>query len=122
MCQSTTERTVLRRPVPSDLDAVYRVHSDPKTNVYNPSGPDVDLHASEKRLAGWIEHWTDQGFGYWTVMIGEAVGGFAGLQRATWLDRPVLNLYYRFAPEFWGQGFAVEVARFAVETDRKSVV
>ena len=43
-----------------------------------------------------------------------AVIGFSGVRHETWQGRPVLNLYYRFAPEVWGRGIASSVARHAV--------
>jgi RimJ/RimL family protein N-acetyltransferase len=42
------------------------------------------------------------------------VVGFSGVRHETWLSRPVLNLYYRFAADSWGRGYASEVARHAV--------
>jgi RimJ/RimL family protein N-acetyltransferase len=107
----------------ADLDAVYRIHADPRTNKHNPAGPDPDREASRARLAEWIDHWDGHGFGYWTVEVAsteqrgsvpDAVVGFSGVRHETWLSRPVLNLYYRFAADSWGRGYASEVARHAV--------
>lgn len=111
-----TERLLLRRPVNTDLDAVYEMHSDPATNKFNPAGPDPDRAASRQRLQEWLDHWHQHGFGYWTVqpVEGEAIFGFCGVRQGSWLERPVLNLYYRFDPATWGRGFATEAARQAV--------
>jgi RimJ/RimL family protein N-acetyltransferase len=47
------------------------------------------------------------------------VVGFSGVRHQTWLGRPVLNLYYRYAPEVWGRGLAstvaAQVVRWAAE-------
>ena len=40
--------------------------------------------------------------------------GFAGLRHAVWADQPVLNLYNRLAPSWWGRGWATALARHAV--------
>ena len=105
----------LRRPVPDDLDDVFRIHGDPRTNRHNPAGPDRDLGASRARLGEWLEHWDRHGFGYWVVEDDDgAVVGFSGVRTAEWQGRPVLNLYYRFAPEVWGRGVASSVAAHAV--------
>ena len=40
----------VRSPRPDDLDDVFRIHGDPRTNVHNPAGPDADLGASRARL------------------------------------------------------------------------
>ncbi len=33
-------RLRLRRATPHDLEVVYAIHSDPRTNIHNPAGPD----------------------------------------------------------------------------------
>jgi [ribosomal protein S5]-alanine N-acetyltransferase len=105
----------VRRPTEGDLDDVFRIHGDPRTNVHNPAGPDADLAASRRRLAEWLAHWAEHGFGYWAVESDAGrVIGFSGVRTETWRGRPVLNLYYRFAPEVWGRGIASAVAAHAV--------
>ena len=105
----------VRPPRPDDLDDVFRIHGDPRTNLHNPAGPDRDRAASRARLAEWLAHWHEHGFGYWVVESDDgAVIGFCGVRTETWLGRPVLNLYYRFAPEVWGRGIASAVAAHAV--------
>ncbi|SDY50940.1 Protein N-acetyltransferase, RimJ/RimL family [Micromonospora pattaloongensis] len=119
IAEPRTARLVLRRPVPSDLDAVHEVHGDPATNRHNPSGP-TTLEGSRRLLAEWIAHWERHGFGYWTVRRAEdgAVLGFGGVRHKDLDGEPVLNLYYRFSPRAWGQGYAVELARAAVAFGR----
>ena len=110
--------TRLRPPSADDLDDVFRIHGDPRTNLHNPAGPDRDLDASGARLAEWLEHWDRHGFGYWVVEDDDgAVIGFSGVRHEIWQGRPVLNLYYRFAPEVWGRGLASSVAAHAVRCD-----
>jgi ribosomal-protein-alanine N-acetyltransferase len=114
--ECSTERLLLCRPVDDDLDAVFLLHSDPATYAHNPTTPDLDVAASRRRLHGWIDDWSDHGFGYWSVRStadGEVVG-FAGVRHSQWLAQPVLNLYYRFRPDTWGRGLATEAARHAV--------
>jgi len=107
----TTERLVLRRLRPTDLDAVFAIHADPRTNAFNPRGPDRTLDDARERLAGWIAHWDEHGFGYWAIERRDQPGviGVGGVQ----LRDGVLNLYYRFAVEAWGHGFATEMAEAA---------
>ncbi len=119
-----TARLILRRPREDDGSAMFAVHGDPATNLHNPAGPDLDLATSEETLRGWLRRWNDDGFGYWTVLLpgvlgaGEKIVGFGGVTRLAWREREALNLYYRLTPSAWGQGYAGELARTAVDLAR----
>jgi ribosomal-protein-alanine N-acetyltransferase len=67
-------------------------------------------------LAGWIADWDRDGIGYWMVApaCGEPAIGVAGVRRAEAVDA-TYNLYYRFRPDAWGNGFAREAGAAAIE-------
>ncbi|HEY4383111.1 MAG TPA: GNAT family N-acetyltransferase [Ktedonobacteraceae bacterium] len=111
-----TARLVLRHLQETDGSAFFAVDGDPATHRYTPTGPAPDLANSEQRLRGWLEHWKQEGYGYWAVILPqtEQVLGFGGVIHEVWRDRDVLNLYYRFTPSVWGQGYATELAQTAV--------
>jgi ribosomal-protein-alanine N-acetyltransferase len=110
------EPLVFRRPSSVDLCHVFSVHADPRTNVFNPAGPD-DEEASRARLAEWRDHWQRYGFGYEVIEDRTgAVLGMAGVRHERWLQLPVLNLYYRLTPEAWGRGIATAAGQRALET------
>ena len=114
--QVRTQRLLLRCVRAEDGSAMFAIHGDPKTNQYNPSGPDPNLAASEEYLQRWMQHWQDNGYGYWAVTLPETkdILGFGGVMRLHWRERDVLNLYYRFTPSVWGHGYATELAQTAV--------
>ena len=59
----------------------------------------------------------EAGHGYWAVRddCEAAVLGIGGILPKTIEGIPVFNLYYRFAPEAWGRGYAAETAIAAID-------
>ena len=115
-----TARLTLRRLQPTEGPAMFAVHGDPATNLYNPFGPHPDLATSEEMLGECLQHWEASGFGLWaaTRVQEEQIIGFGGVEHRIWREREVLNLYYRLTPSAWGQGYAIELAQTAVSLAR----
>lgn len=117
-----TDRLILRRPEGSDESAALDLHTDPRTNVHHPT-PHTVTRASSARIFHEIGlHWYRHGFGVWAVCSQDepqALIGFTGLSHRLVHARPALNLYYRYLPEVWGQGYAAEGAREAVRLAEK---
>lgn len=115
-----TERLTLRQPHEHDLELVHRIHADPETNVHNPHGPHPDRDTSARMLHACLERWAATGLDYFVVeqrSTGEPIG-FAGARLVDVDGEPVLELYYRFQPSAWGQGFATEAARAVIRSAR----
>jgi RimJ/RimL family protein N-acetyltransferase len=122
--RTTTGRLLLRRLQESDLDAVFTLHGDPETNRFSPSACLRSLDAARELLALWLEDWARLGMGYWAVERLDAPGtviGFGGVRHKQLEGQTVLNLAYRFSPQWWGSGFATEVARVALTLAREHV-
>lgn len=112
-----TEHLVLRPPAETDLDAVWAIHSDPRTNVFNPAGPMRNPMGARIRLGDMLTDWAHFGVGYWAMeeqVRPGVVVGFGGIRQTDWHGRRVWNLYYRLAPKVWGRGYATELATAAV--------
>ncbi|SCL70087.1 Protein N-acetyltransferase, RimJ/RimL family [Micromonospora citrea] len=115
-----TERLSLRRPLPADVDAIYRVHHDPEACAHNPADLLATRADAEDLYRRWDRHWRQHGFGYRVVQPRAAderhlVLGFCGLKLMRLHGREVLNLFYRLDPAAWGNGVATEAATAVVD-------
>ena len=54
-----TPRLMLRHLRVGDGPAMFAVHGDPATNLYNPAGPHSDLAISEEMLQECLQDWWD---------------------------------------------------------------
>jgi RimJ/RimL family protein N-acetyltransferase len=77
---------------------------------FTPSGPDTSIDQTKARLANYQEHQTEHGFSKWIVLerhLGRPIGdsGLLALQEYGWID-----LGFRLAQPYWGQGLATEAA------------
>ena len=107
-----TARLWLRRPAETDVDAILAVHSAPEACAHNPSDALTRHEEAEELYRRWDRQWAQHGYGYWVVGRHGRAGqlGFCGIKPMELHGQPVLNLFYRFAPSAWGQGFAGEAA------------
>ncbi len=113
-----TSRTRLRPFQPSDAEAAFSWFSDFEVMRFIPFGPDATLEASSARLARYLEHETKYGFSKWIILdreTGVPIGdsGFFHLP-----DLKRVELGYRLAKPWWGQGLATEVAAKWLEVAR----
>ncbi len=105
-----TERLVLRRPTPDDLDDLLRMYSDPEV-MATLGGVRSEANA-EATLRRIIAHWDAHDFGYWTARDPDtgAFAGRAGLRMLVVADLAEIELGYGFMSDYWGRGIASETA------------
>lgn len=116
MVTRETARLLLRPPIESDLDAYVEIHSDPEvrkhlTLIGGPPG----RAAAWRTLAMIVGHWHLRGYGQWTV-IEKSTGTIVG-RAGLWNPEgwPGLEVGWVIGRRHWGNGFATEAARAAVD-------
>lgn len=116
-----TPRLLLRPWRETDRDALAALNADPAVMRHFPAP--LDRAASDAFQDRMAAHLAAQGYGFWAVERRDAPGliGLCGLARLSWesipwaapADPPV-EIGWRFATAFQGQGYAEEAARIAL--------
>lgn len=108
---------VYLKPSKEDFNRYYEIHSDPETNLFNPNGA-MNRATAKQSFATLLDHWDKYGFGTWCISEKANpayVIGFGGLDHRLYVTDFKLNLGYRFDKEFWGKGYATELANHAID-------
>ena len=112
----------LRLSVPSDTDinAIFDIHSDTRTYEHRPELAMKTREEAVELAQSWQQHWIEKQLGYYTVhtLDGTTIG-FTGVRHSEEAGEDVLNLYYHFAPESQGKGYAKEAAAAAIASARE---
>jgi RimJ/RimL family protein N-acetyltransferase len=117
----TTARLLLRRWRPDDLDPLAAMDADPEVMRYIGDGSTRDREQTATTLALMERHWDEFGYGLFATEIAatDEFVGWIGLATPRFLPEvmPTVEIGWRLARRFWGQGLATEgaaaVLRFA---------
>jgi ribosomal-protein-alanine N-acetyltransferase len=108
-----TERTILRRLAPTDLDDLARLYADEDVRRYFPEGT-LTREETKEELDWFLDgHPDDPTLGLWATVRksdGKFIGR-CGLLPWTIEGRAEIEVAYMIGPRFWRQGFASECAR-----------
>lgn len=108
-----TERLILRRLVPEDLDDLSRLYADPEVRRYFPEGT-LTREETREELEWFLDgHPDDPRLGLWAA-IHKANGRFigrCGLLPWTIEGRLEIEVAYLLARKYWRQGLGAECAR-----------
>jgi RimJ/RimL family protein N-acetyltransferase len=71
-----------------------------------------DVEATRKNLQWNLAQWQEHGFGLWLWFDSASKNliGRGGLRKITIEQRPEIEISYALLPEYWGQGYAAEIA------------
>jgi RimJ/RimL family protein N-acetyltransferase len=115
----STARLVLRPFADDDLDAWAAIVGDPETAQF--VGGVRSRAEAWERMAMYHGHWVLRGYGQWAVCLregGELIGRAGLWNPEGW---PELEVGWTLARSTWGNGYATEAGRAAVEWGRSEL-
>ena len=110
-----TERLLLREWRQTDLDAFAVLNSDVEVMKYLNNGKPKTRDESWLEMAIYAGHWSLLGFGLWAIeekVTGNFIGRIGLLNPEGW---PGVEIAWTLMRSRWGQGFATEGARAAIQ-------
>lgn len=110
-----TKRLLLREILPTDIDGMYELDSDPEVHSYLGNKPVKNKEEVADIINFIRQQYTDNGIGRWAIIDKKtnAFMGWAGLKLITNETNHHNNYYdlgYRLIKKYWGQGIATEAA------------
>ncbi len=106
-----TNRIILRQIVPSDLNELYLMNSDPVVMKYIWNGSIGTLSQMKLELDGLISYYSkNPGLGIWAMVLKETntITGAGGL--VYYDNTREIEIGYRIVKEHWNKGHAIEMA------------
>ncbi|MEU6119741.1 GNAT family N-acetyltransferase [Streptomyces sp. NPDC047117] len=114
-----TQRLVLRRWLPGDLQPMATVNADPEVMRWIGSGATRSLTQTASGISSWEQEWDIEGFGLFAVELRDSgeLAGFTGLSVPHFLPQvlPAVEIGWRLGQPYWGRGIATEAARAALD-------
>ena len=109
-----TDRLIMRPFAESDLDAYAVMCADPEVMRFL-GGKTWDRMQTWRHIAATLGHWQLRGYGPWAVeerRSGELIGRVGFINPEGW---PGFELGWTLARAAWGNGYATEAARRALD-------
>ena len=115
-----TKRLILREILPTDVDGMFELDSDPEVHRYIGNKPVTHKDQIIDVINFVRQQYVDNGIGRWAIIDKKtnAFIGWTGLKFVTDLTNNHQNYYdlgYRLIRKYWGQGIATETAFVSLE-------
>lgn len=115
-----TDRLILREILPTDLDAMFELHSDPEVHTFL-GNKTITSRAEALHLIHFVrQQYINFGIGRWAV-VDKKTSKFMGWTGLEFVTESINNhthyydLGYRLLKKHWGQGIATESAFASLE-------
>ena len=110
-----TERLILREILPTDIEGLFELDSDPEVHRYLGNSPVTDKNQIVEVIYFIRQQYIDHGIGRWAIIDKKTNQfiGWTGLKFVTDLTNNHSNYYdlgYRLIKKYWGKGIATESA------------
>lgn len=115
-----TTRLKIREFLPSDIDGMFELDSNPEVHKYLGNKPAKDELDAIQSIEEKITQYKEYGVGRWAVIVKKNNDfiGWAGLKYITETTNNHQNYYdlgYRFNQKHWGKGIATEAALAVID-------
>lgn len=111
----TTPHLILRPWSLSDADRLFTILQEADMFKYFPQTRAPERSWVDKYINHHLSHWQEHGYGHWAV-VNRADGEVIGWNGLEYLPETCeTEVAYLLSRQVWGQGFATEAARAAVE-------
>jgi len=114
-----SERLILRRFTPDDVDNLFELDSDPEVMRYLTGGPGTPREEIERDcIPAYLNYYEQfEGYGFW-VALEKSTGNFLGWFHfrpgpSDRIDQPELG--YRLRKSAWGKGYATEGSQALID-------
>jgi [ribosomal protein S5]-alanine N-acetyltransferase len=117
--ESITTSRLIGQPVSEvHFPEINRLHTDPQVmKTLSVDGKPLPEEKTRDGIRQAVDHWRQHCFGLWIFhhkTTGEFIGR-GGLKFYEIDSKYVIGLAYAVMPEFWNQGFAIEMAQASLE-------
>lgn len=110
-----TERFILREIIPTDVDGLFQLDSDPEVHRFLGNRPVTDKSQIVEAIHLIRKQYIDNGIGRWAIISKDKNEfiGWSGLKLVTDITNNHKNYYdlgYRLIKKYWRKGIATETA------------
>ncbi|MFZ4115499.1 MAG: GNAT family N-acetyltransferase [Chthoniobacterales bacterium] len=113
----TTERLILRTWKEEDVEVYFQINQDPKVIEFLPGSLTIDQ--VRKFMEAMNRHQQDHSYTLWATELktSAAMIGFIGLNVVDFeaVFAPATEIGWRLGSQYWGNGYATEGAKAALE-------